>query len=418
MTALATDVAGAPVGEQPQRARQVAALGGQRVLHAGRPLGCTAPPGRSPRARAGGAGRTGCSGRCPGSASRSSLNRRDPSSSASTRSRLQRSPTRSRATRASEVPGAGVGGSGHRGHGRPGDAVARRTCQPRRVSSNLQVTSLYADARRTGIQHRRSEQPHERDRGAPGRHPGRRHDGRTGGRRDRPPPARLRRRRRRRPGPDQRPQRPRRAGHRDVRRRSLDGRPAGRDRRRRRSCRDRGRHGRRAAARLGRRRRRSATGAVVFGAAASPTRRHAGHLRDRLGGRAARSAGPAAGGSAAASSTRRRSPPARPAVRSSTPTGRFLGLNTNRLGEGFYLALPADAALRARVDALGQRRVGRAAAARRRDRAGARRAPAAPLGRPARAGRPPRPRRRGRQPGRPGRDRPGRPDRRRWPARP
>jgi serine protease Do len=32
--------------------------------------------------------------------------------------------------------------------------------------------------------------------------------------------------------------------------------------------------------------------------------------------------------------------------------GRFLGLNTNRLGEGFYLALPADAALRERIDAL------------------------------------------------------------------
>jgi S1-C subfamily serine protease len=32
--------------------------------------------------------------------------------------------------------------------------------------------------------------------------------------------------------------------------------------------------------------------------------------------------------------------------------GRFLGLNTNRLGEGFYLALPADADLRSRVDAL------------------------------------------------------------------
>ncbi|MGO9205747.1 MAG: S1C family serine protease [Candidatus Limnocylindrales bacterium] len=32
--------------------------------------------------------------------------------------------------------------------------------------------------------------------------------------------------------------------------------------------------------------------------------------------------------------------------------GRFLGLNTNRLGEGFYLALPADAALQQRVDAL------------------------------------------------------------------
>jgi len=34
--------------------------------------------------------------------------------------------------------------------------------------------------------------------------------------------------------------------------------------------------------------------------------------------------------------------------------GRFLGLNTNRIGEGFYLALPADAALRERVDALGR----------------------------------------------------------------
>jgi serine protease Do len=34
--------------------------------------------------------------------------------------------------------------------------------------------------------------------------------------------------------------------------------------------------------------------------------------------------------------------------------GRLLGINTNRLGEGFYLALPADAALRERVDALGK----------------------------------------------------------------
>jgi serine protease Do len=32
--------------------------------------------------------------------------------------------------------------------------------------------------------------------------------------------------------------------------------------------------------------------------------------------------------------------------------GRLVGLNTNRIGDGFYLALPADAALRARVDAL------------------------------------------------------------------
>lgn len=32
--------------------------------------------------------------------------------------------------------------------------------------------------------------------------------------------------------------------------------------------------------------------------------------------------------------------------------GRLVGLNTARLGEGFYLALPADAALRGRVDGL------------------------------------------------------------------
>lgn len=32
--------------------------------------------------------------------------------------------------------------------------------------------------------------------------------------------------------------------------------------------------------------------------------------------------------------------------------GRLVGLNTNRIGEGFYLALPANPGLRARVDAL------------------------------------------------------------------
>ena len=32
--------------------------------------------------------------------------------------------------------------------------------------------------------------------------------------------------------------------------------------------------------------------------------------------------------------------------------GRLLGINTNRVGEGFYLALPADASLQVRVDAL------------------------------------------------------------------
>lgn len=34
--------------------------------------------------------------------------------------------------------------------------------------------------------------------------------------------------------------------------------------------------------------------------------------------------------------------------------GRLVALNTNRVGEGFYLARPADAALRERVDALGR----------------------------------------------------------------
>ncbi len=34
--------------------------------------------------------------------------------------------------------------------------------------------------------------------------------------------------------------------------------------------------------------------------------------------------------------------------------GLLVGLNTNRIGEGFYLALPADPALRSRVDALGR----------------------------------------------------------------
>jgi serine protease Do len=34
--------------------------------------------------------------------------------------------------------------------------------------------------------------------------------------------------------------------------------------------------------------------------------------------------------------------------------GRLVGVNTNRLGEGFYLALPAAAGLRSRVEALGR----------------------------------------------------------------
>ncbi|MGH8934768.1 MAG: S1C family serine protease, partial [Acidimicrobiia bacterium] len=34
-------------------------------------------------------------------------------------------------------------------------------------------------------------------------------------------------------------------------------------------------------------------------------------------------------------------------------TGGLLGINTNRMGEGFYLAIPADASLRERVERLG-----------------------------------------------------------------
>ena len=34
--------------------------------------------------------------------------------------------------------------------------------------------------------------------------------------------------------------------------------------------------------------------------------------------------------------------------------GKLIGINTNRIGEGFYLALPADDELRGRIDALGR----------------------------------------------------------------
>ena len=67
--------------------------------------------------------------------------------------------------------------------------------------------------------------------------------------------------------------------------------------------------------------------------------------------------------------------------------GRLVGLNTNRIGEGFYLALPADSALRGRVEALGPRRVRRPAAARDRGRSGSRRPPPPPsVGLPERDG--------------------------------
>ncbi len=95
------------------------------------------------------------------------------------------------------------------------------------------------------------------------------------------------------------------------------------------------------------------TGAVVFGAAASP----GGGTRVTMGtvsavARAFR--GP--GGRRIAGSLEHTAPlaPGSSGGALLDPDGRLVGLNTNRLGEGFYLALPADAALRERVDALGR----------------------------------------------------------------
>ena len=94
-------------------------------------------------------------------------------------------------------------------------------------------------------------------------------------------------------------------------------------------------------------------GSVVFGAAAAPD----GGTRITFGtvsaiGRAFR--GP--GGRRIAGSIEHTAPMA--SGSSGGPLldgkGRLIGLNTNRIGEGFYLALPADAALRERLDALGR----------------------------------------------------------------
>ena len=96
-----------------------------------------------------------------------------------------------------------------------------------------------------------------------------------------------------------------------------------------------------------------ATGTVVFGASASPN----GGTRVTFGtisGIAREFRGP--GGRRIAGSVEHTAPMA--SGSSGGPlldaSGHLLGLNTNRLGEGFYLALPADASLRARVDALGR----------------------------------------------------------------
>jgi serine protease Do len=94
-------------------------------------------------------------------------------------------------------------------------------------------------------------------------------------------------------------------------------------------------------------------GTVVFGAAAAP----GGGTRVTLGtvsavARAFR--GP--GGRRIAGSVEHTAPlaPGSSGGPIVDAAGKLLGINTNRLGEGFYLALPADSALRERIDALGR----------------------------------------------------------------
>jgi serine protease Do len=94
-----------------------------------------------------------------------------------------------------------------------------------------------------------------------------------------------------------------------------------------------------------------AVGSIVFGAAAA----RSGGTRVTLGtvsavGRAFR--GP--GGRRISGSLEHTAPLASGSSGGALldSAGGFIGLNTNRIGDGFYLALPADASLRERVDAL------------------------------------------------------------------
>jgi serine protease Do len=94
-------------------------------------------------------------------------------------------------------------------------------------------------------------------------------------------------------------------------------------------------------------------GSVVFGAAATP----GGGTRVTFGTVSAISRafrGP--GGRKVAGSVEHTAPlaPGSSGGALLDAEGRLLGLNTNRLDEGFYLALPADAELKARIDALGR----------------------------------------------------------------
>ena len=131
----------------------------------------------------------------------------------------------------------------------------------------------------------------------------------------------------------------------------------------------------------------AATGDLVFAVGPHAGRRRADHLRD---GERRRARLPRAPGSAGHRQPRAHRSP-RPGLVGQPvvdEAGRLVGLNTARLGEGFYLALPADAELRERVDALAPRRVAPSARARRRPRSRRGGGQAAGVGGPARAGRP------------------------------
>ena len=151
----------------------------------------------------------------PGRASPSSPNRRGPSSSASTTSRLQRSPTRSRAASSGER--GRLSGAVRGGRHRP--MVPRSGLASGFVSSNLQVTSHSPLPR---AQHYGVLNPMSaiEEIGRPS--PASQQQRRSFRRRHRPQLARVRRGRRRRQGPHQRPQPARRRSHRHVRRRALD----------------------------------------------------------------------------------------------------------------------------------------------------------------------------------------------------
>ena len=215
-------------------------------------------------------------------------------------------------------------------------------------------------------------------------------------RRHRPPRPRRRHRHRRRPGPDQRPQPARRA--RSPSPSPTADRPAAPSPASTATATSRSSTVDTAGATpiaWARRRRPWPSAPPVFGAAATT----GGGVRVTVGSCLGRGPSlPRPGGRRIAGSVEHTAPlaPGSSGGALVDAEGRLVGLNTNRIGEGFYLALPADAALKARVEALGRGESPRA------PRLGVAIAPShvarrlrRSVGLPDRAGRP-RPRRRGR----------------------